>query len=42
MTAFLRFVDRTGERLPLRPYWRFDQVSAPLNGHPRFEALFRP
>jgi eukaryotic-like serine/threonine-protein kinase len=41
VAAFLRFVHRTNELLPLRPSWRLDPVSSPLRGDPRFEALFQ-
>jgi tetratricopeptide (TPR) repeat protein len=39
--AFERFVRRSGESLPLSPYWRLDPISAPLRGDPRYEELFR-
>ena len=41
MQTFERLVDRTQEKLPLRPVWRLDPVTAPLTGDPRFEAMFR-
>ena len=40
MRTFRRVVDLTQEKLPLRPVWRLDPVTAPLNGDPEFEALF--
>jgi eukaryotic-like serine/threonine-protein kinase len=41
VAAFENFVRRSGELLPLSPYWRLDPISAPLRGHERFERLFR-
>ncbi len=42
IAAFLRFIRRTDQSLPLGPGWRLDPITAPLRGDPRYEALFRP
>jgi eukaryotic-like serine/threonine-protein kinase len=41
IAAFLRFINRTQESLPLSPYWRLDPITVPLRGDSRYEALFR-